>query len=203
MGIKIYNEDDHGGGFIGIRVVRMINGEYRQKYFSFRISRHHYVNLTEERRLLKTAKTLDRQWEKDQADAACKKRKKQSFKDNGNAIEQIGITGIRPQIYSSLRYRAHEYRWYYSAHFTINYIEKTKKTQRNKKMNIRVHGYKTAWRKAVEFYKTQNDTNPCDIKKLLKLMPEPTVFEQIRQRKNKNGHRITRAMLKEWGVYDL
>lgn len=68
MPIYEYNEDEHAGGFIGLRVAVMVGGNFRQQYYSYvkkqggKNTDTLFKNEKEIALLLKDANKLDKQW---------------------------------------------------------------------------------------------------------------------------------------------
>jgi len=71
MSVFLYDEGDHGGGFVGARVAVMVGSKHRQKYFSFRCksSPTGFVSFAKEEELKREAYALNEQWLAEQAEA--------------------------------------------------------------------------------------------------------------------------------------
>jgi len=196
MGIKIYNDGEHGGGFIGIRVYRMVGHQLRQKYLSYRTRKfgRTFCTESEARRLLEIAERLDQQWAREQKERARIRQLECLFNDHPNSIEKTGITGIRPVIICETRYdrprKDNGYYRYYALGFRVCY------NSRAKVFIITGNHYKIAWARAVAFYKAQVKIPRSTYLNLLAAMPDPMVFGEIRVRKIKAAHNIPAQILK-------
>jgi hypothetical protein len=88
MAIFEYNDGDHPGGFIGLRVAVSVDGETKQEYFSFKD-----VSLEEEARLTRLAHKLNSKWLRYQRTAK-NKRDREATPGTRDAPHATQVKGI-------------------------------------------------------------------------------------------------------------
>ncbi len=185
MPIYRYNEGEHGGGFIGLRVAVMVDSEPKQKHFSF-VADGTPIPLSEEQRLKGIAKELNESWMHQQK-SAIEKRHNQA-KEQVFSIYSTGVRGIRMKFIVEKKIRAGELRTYYTPVFIVSGSNNNKKF--SKSFNILTHGYTSAWVSAVLCYAINK--NLTDPNNLLDRIPPVEKFMIIIKSMHKTGHKIPR-----------
>lgn len=198
MTVMIYNEGDHAAGFIGIRVVRSVGGEYRQKYYKLRNGDKTYVTLTREKQLIREAKALDKVWEKEQIEHTVQYRANNIFKDHGATKIKIGVYGIRPHINIMSGHTPNQKRFYYTPAFAVKIPGGGKGAKLFYPGKL---GYFGAWRASVDYLCKIRALGENVRNRLLALPPDRNVFDQVRKRINKDKqHHIPKSQLKKWRI---
>ncbi len=105
MPIYKYENGDHSGGFIGLRVAVMIDKELRQKYFSFLVDGFP-ISADKEKKIQEKARQLDDSWKYQQM-SAIEKRKNQA-KSQISSVYSTGVRGIRMKFVVDKKFRAGE-----------------------------------------------------------------------------------------------
>ena len=72
MSIREYKQGEHKSNFIGLRVVVLVGGDYRQKYYNFKKA----GSDSEKAAMFEDAKALNTQWDKERILAAPPKKPK-------------------------------------------------------------------------------------------------------------------------------
>jgi hypothetical protein len=191
MPIYEYNEGEHPGGFIGLRVSVSINGKVKQKYFRFKKNNHEYISLTEENKLRKQAEKLNNLWLKIQKQEQKKNKQNIDFyKHKRTSVYNTGIQGISARFIIDRKFRANRWIIYYYPAFRVQgAIDKKPylKTFLIKK------SFSDAWIDAVNYYCELKNIN--DISPFLEKMPDKNQFKTIRLAMNKAGHNIPTSKL--------
>lgn len=188
MPIYRYEDGDHSGGFIGLRVAVMVDKELRQKYYSLVVDGAP-VSIDEEKRIEEKARQLDDSWKYQQA-SAIEKRKNQA-KDQNSSVYSTGVRGIRMKFVVAKKFRAGELKSYYTPMFVVEGSNNNKRFGKN--FNIITQGYQIAWTSAVLYYAmNKNLTNPDD---LIKRYPPVEKFMIIMKKMHKAGHAIPKRRL--------
>jgi hypothetical protein len=190
MAIYKYNEGEHGGGFIGLRVAVMVNKKLKQKHFSFIVGSS-WVSLDEEKALEEKAKQLEDSW-KYQQQSASEKRHNQA-QERQSSVYSTGVRGIKMKFITMNRTRAGELRTYYTPAFIVSGSNNNKRF--TKSFNIITQGYQSAWTYAVLYYAMNKNLNePGD---LLKRLPPVEKFMIIIKAMHKSGHKVPKRRLPE------
>ncbi len=188
MPIYKYENGDHSGGFIGLRVAVMIDKELRQKYFSFLVDGFP-ISADKEKKIQEKARQLDDSW-KYQQTSAIEKRKNQA-KSQISSVYSTGVRGIRMKFVVDKKFRAGELKSYYTPMFIVEGSNDNKRFGKN--FNIITQGYQIAWTSAVLYYAmNKNLTDPDD---LIKRFPPVEKFMIIMNEMHKAGHTIPKRRL--------
>ena len=188
MPIYRYNEGEHGGGFIGLRVAVLVNKELKQKYFSFTVEGSP-VSLDEEKTLEEKAKQLEDSWKYQQKSASEKRLNK--AEEHAPSIYSTGVRGIKMKFITEKRIRAGELRTYYTPVFIVSGSNDNKRF--GKKFNILTQGYQSAWSYAVLYYAMNKDlTDPNNV---LERLPPVEKFMIIIKEMRKTGHKVPKRRL--------
>lgn len=188
MPIYRYNEGEHGGGFIGLRVAVFVNKELKQKYFSFIVDGSQ-VSLDEEKWIEEKAIQLEDSW-KYQQKASAEKRHNQA-QEQVSSIYSTGVRGIRMKFISIKRKRAGELKTYYTPVFIVSGSNNNKIF--GKSFNIITQGYQSAWTYAVLYYAINK--NLTDPNSLLERLPPVEKFMIIIKTMHSSGHQIPKKRL--------
>lgn len=144
MAVHEYNELDHPAGFQGLRVVRQVNGKYKQKYFAFRRNGR-YVSLQEEARLRAEAYELDAKWEEEQ------RKLKHKIRRDGPGNTNTGVRGISALWLLDRKFRSGRWKEYRYRVFQVSIMVDRK--QYCKAFYVNKHGVEEAWRLACNYYR--------------------------------------------------
>ena len=189
MAVYIYNEMDHPGQFIGIRVVRSINKILHQKYFRFR-QNGRFITLKEEQELRAKAQQLDKKWEKEQ----------QKYKRSPLAyrkVQNMPFCGIRAAFIRDKKRRCGEWRIYFYPVFIVSNGNHKSETR----FYIGKSGYEKAWEMAVIYYcKKRNLMNEKN--KLVKLMPKKEIFKILRKKIKDYKKILPVKKMKQWDLWN-
>lgn len=180
--IRIYQEGDHAGGFIGIRVAVKVGGELKQKYYNFRFNRKAFISLEEERLLLLDAQKLEQQWLKKKKIALTERQAKAEETTRKSKPMRTGVRGVLLTYARDKKFRAGEWRIYYSPVINVNGMHN--KDRFFKTFRIMAQGYSEAWNKAVIFYAKNKGIKFYS--HLLKRKPDISQFEVARVHLNKS-----------------
>ena len=92
MAIRVYLENEHPSGFIGIRVTRSFAGQYKQAYFSFR-EKGGFVSESQKADLMAEAEALEAQWKKE-SEAYRYQSRLSVAHPNTKPCRSVGVEGI-------------------------------------------------------------------------------------------------------------
>lgn len=94
MSVTIYDEGEHGAGFVGVRVAVYVKDTQKQHYASFKdkSTKSGYVSAVEQRRLIKAAKELNTRWEAEKL--AARKHRKLTTTIQRDKLLNTHITGM-------------------------------------------------------------------------------------------------------------
>ena len=191
MSIYEYNEGDHPGGFLGLRVTVSINGNVKQKYFRFKKNHHEYISLVEEKALRKKAAKLHNEWMKLQKQAQAEAKKVEYFKHKRQSVYNTGIQGISMRFIIDKKWRQNQWKIYYTPAFRIQGMENKKKYL--KTFYITDKSYSDAWIEAVIYFCKVKNID--DISPFLEKIPDKNRFKEIRRYMIKQGHNIPLSKL--------
>lgn len=191
MALYVYNDGDHPAGFIGVRVVWTVDGQYLQKYFNFRTrDKKAFVSRCEEKALIEQAKDLERRWQQQSARIQYQRLLTENHA-NTLPFQGLGFTGITLMIHRDADYRRIFHRPLKKAdfpYFTPGFRVARTKTQRDLFFNIHKLGLDRAWRDAVNCWAKRNGVKPKDKQRILtEKRPSRDQFKQLRRHLNKQG----------------
>lgn len=194
MALRIYNDGDHPSGFIGVRVVWRMDGEYKQKYFNFRTQdRKGFISRSQELDLIDQARKLEQKW-KSRADKIKYQRVLMENHPNTLPYHGLGFTGITMIIRWDLDYRR---LGHYPptksdfSYFTPGFRAVSATTAGDAFFNIHKLGFDAAWTAAVDRWAQRYSVNPKDKKRILiEKCPSIDQFKQLRRHLNKQGWAI-------------
>lgn len=135
--IKTYQQGEHKGGFIGVRVAVMVDGKARQKYFSFKATDK------KEDDILSDAKLLHAQWLMEKNLASSKREVASKEVRRVSSPFSTGTKGIKFRISHNTCY------------FHVQGLSDHIRFHQN--FNINKLGYAFAWFKACEFLQKNKD----------------------------------------------
>ena len=194
MALRIYNDGDHPAGFIGVRVVWNLNGEYKQKYFNFRTQdRKGFISRSQELDLIDRARKLEQKW-KSRADKIKYQRVLTENHPNTLPYHGLGFTGITLMIRWDLDYRRLTHYppeksdfTYYTPGFRVVCSSRIG----DQFFNTHKLGFDAAWRGAVDCWATHFTVKPKDKHRILiEKRPSIDQFKQLRRHLNKQGWEI-------------
>lgn len=149
MSIYEYNEDEHPGGFIGLRVAVMVNKKHKQKYYSFRDTSGKRFFLTQKQinQIWREARELEEKWLNMQKVA--EKRRLKDARPTSRAQDSTGVRGITfTYLYSPDRHgnkKAYKH-LAFVAQGSVDNVHFIKS------FRVDLLGYDGAWRQAVKYY---------------------------------------------------
>jgi len=188
MAVIEYKEYEHDGGFVGFRTVRTIGKEadYRQKYFS--LQDYSYNEAKE------LAYELDAKWKRE-AEKVVKAKAKDIYKPRTKKDLHIIAEGFRAFIETDRKFRAGEYKTYYTPCFMV---KKPGAGLGDITFRIRRYGYEEAYNEAVKKYCQIHKISRKDKAALLEKMPEKSLFTtHLLNRLRRNGHKLTKKSVLE------
>lgn len=192
MTVHIYNEGDHPGQFQGIRVVRMVRGELKQRYFSFRErygGEYYWITPAEEARRFQEAQRLDRAWAKQQERFASQQRHAAQPRRGG--VRTTGVAGIVADW--QIRKRADNVFIYpvflvHGSHLRQLFYST---------FGISQCGFDEGWEKAVTYYARQKELSRW--RHLIRRKPDKAIFRRVRDYYDHYRELITPAKLRSYG----
>lgn len=191
MGLMIYGSGDHGAGFIGVRIAKMIDCEHRQKYFNFRNAEGH-ASKKEQKEIIKKAQKLLDQWENEHV-RLLRAQKVGTLSTGRRVSSTLGARGITASFSTSINQQGKKY---YHPTITVRGGNiKYKST-----FFIRTQGYDEAYKQALKDYVARHSLSPYHKKKLQKYSEPHKAFENVRLRVNKKGYNITTEQMIVWGI---
>ncbi|MEE9355176.1 MAG: hypothetical protein V3U75_06270 [Methylococcaceae bacterium] len=195
MSIIEYLESDHPAGFVGLRVIVVVKGNYRQKYFKYRESGE-YLPDQEIQRLKQCAADLEKKWQNEQA-ANLASVYQECKEVKINSIYTTGVKGVKMKFLIEKKFREGRMKTYYTPIFDV--YGSTQGRRFFKKFNIITLQYSNAWQKAVNFYAEHKGI--IQPSHLINREPPVEKFLIIAQTLNQQGHKIPnrRLPLELWG----
>lgn len=163
MAIHEYDEFDHPTGFQGLRVVRQINGKYKQKYFAFRVGGE-YISLDVEIRLREEAQALDAKWAEEQ------RKHKRVVRRDTKPRSNTGVRGISACTIKDKKHRQGVIKVYQYKVFQASIMVDGKGM--SKAFYVNKNGHEAAWKDACSWYRKKaglrSYKHPC---------PDPSIFD--------------------------
>lgn len=184
MAVFYYEGDSHGTGFEGFRVARTIgcNDDYRQAYFSLKDMEYETAK--------KKAERQDKKWEEE-----AKAIKRESRTSQHHVRDNIIAPGFRAEISVERRKTKAGIVVYFYPCFLVKRLGKKESSAM---FRTSLHGYRTAYQKATDFFCELHGLSAKQRKQLLLSMPEPKVFtEFLLNRVHDRSFDITQAELIE------
>lgn len=179
MAIRKYAPGEHPEGFVGLRVVASVAGEYRQKYFSTTGLTGVHLQIVETQ-----AAMLEQEWKAESL--WCQY---QQFVTTSHPLAQpcrgVGVHGITAQ------FKQASSNWH--AGFRVGLGRGVSPGEFMFKDML----YSEAWRSAVTLWANHNKVLPEDLERVLNNPPPPEQFKQLRRQMISEGREIPVEALRD------
>ncbi|HFD12666.1 MAG TPA: hypothetical protein ENJ32_09385 [Crenotrichaceae bacterium] len=189
MPIYRYEQDEHPGKFIGLRVAVSISGELKQRYFSFT---HNGQRLPQQEidTLEQQAKEQEIVWKQEQ-DKYTRKLFKLCKEKGASPLYSTSVRGIKMKFIIKRKSVNGKIKQYYTPMFVVSGSNNYKRFQKN--FNILTLGYDQAWAHAIFFYITKKGLDNPD--QLMKRQPPVEKFMVIYKYLVNQKHQIPKERL--------
>lgn len=189
MSIKIYKEFEHPAGFIGIRLSSTVEGKYRQQYYNFKNRETGKLfSKKRQKEMLEEARQLEAEWALENREYLYQRKISQPHpktkKEASTGVEGLTLTFLIDS--SGLN----------TYYYPVFRVELPRNRLRQKFFRFGTVSYTEVWREAVELWAKVHDIRPKDRDALLKRMPPPSQFVQLRRAMNADGHTIPTSALR-------
>ncbi len=190
MSIKIYKEFEHPAGFIGIRLCSTVEGKYRQQYYNFKNRETGKLfSKKRQKEMLEEARQLEAEWALENKEYVYQRKISQPHpktkKEASTGVEGLTLTFLIDSSGSSKTY-----------YYPVFRVELPRDKLRQKCFRFTDISYTKAWREAVELWAQVHEIRPKDRDALIKRMPPPSQFVQLRRAMNADGHTIPTSALR-------
>lgn len=176
MSVFYYGPGDHDAGFVGFRVTRSWNGDYRQRYFSTNLAELQSDSDPYFKYQRLQAEYQDTAWAVESLEYQY-----QQFvttnKSNTKSERGVGVHGIVIMF-------ANAYGGNYAPCFCVS-----RPGKHQKRFMLKEHLFSDAWRLAVNLWAIENSILEADRDRVLENPPNPDQFKRLRQHMINEEHR--------------
>lgn len=188
MSIRLYLQNQHPAGFIGLRVARTINKKLYQKYFSFNAGKGELVSEELQNILWAEAKILEEKWRQESKEVQYQRYLNEPSHKTKKG-RGLGFTGI------TICFDKDEKNA--SDHFYPSFRVACRSSfQSDRLVRISKYGFSKAWQISVDLWAEAQGVTIEDKDRLLQNPPSPDVFKELRRQLNIEGWDIPTTALR-------